>query len=135
MDVAVPQDIVDAEAGHMLRVWHGRGNKFRETPTPSNLATAIRTTGDYRDDPVDEPVISTDHTPSLRRWLESAREQLGEETGDEGWRFLSTHDLSRSWAAVLANKEVDPLFALEWERWNDLALLKYSAADSLLRPC
>ncbi|RLM53728.1 site-specific integrase [Halobellus sp. Atlit-31R] len=119
LDVA-PQDVVDTEAGHMLRVWHGKGDKFRETPMPSDLATTIRTIGDFRDDSVDVPVIETDHTRTLRRWLESAREQLVNETGDAGWQFLSTHDLRRTWATALANKEVDPLLVLEWGGWDDL---------------
>ena len=119
LDVS-PQDVVETEAGDMLRVWHGKGDKFRETPMPSDLATTIRTVGDVRDAPVDEPIIDTDHTRTLRRWIESARDELLEETGDEGWRFLSTHDLRRTWATALADREVDPLLVLEWGGWNDL---------------
>jgi integrase len=119
LDVS-PQDVVETEAGDMLRVWHGKGDKFRETPMPSDLATTIRTVGDVRDAPADEPIVETDHTRTLRRWIESAREQLLDETGDEGWRFLSTHDLRRTWATALADREVDPLLVLEWGGWNDL---------------
>ena len=119
LDVA-PQHVVDTEAGHMLRVWHGKGDKFRETPIPSDLATTIRTIGDYRDVPADKPVIETEHTRTLRRWVESARDQLADETGDAGWQYLSTHDLRRTWATALADKEVDPLLVLEWGGWNDL---------------
>jgi len=38
LDVA-PENIVDTDAGTMLRVWHGKGDKFRETPVPRDLAT------------------------------------------------------------------------------------------------
>jgi integrase len=119
LDVS-PQDVVETEAGDMLRVWHGKGDKFRETPMPSDLATTIRTVGDVRDASADKPIVQTDHTRTLRRWIESAREQLFEETADEGWRFLSTHDLRRTWATALADREVDPLLVLEWGGWNDL---------------
>jgi len=46
-----PEDIVDTDAGTMLRVWHGKGDKFRETPVPRDLATTIRTVDDVRDAP------------------------------------------------------------------------------------
>ncbi|UTF52812.1 hypothetical protein NGM29_13625 [Natronosalvus rutilus] len=38
LDVS-PEDVVDTDAGTMLRVWHGKGDKFRETPVPRDLAT------------------------------------------------------------------------------------------------
>ncbi len=37
-----PRDVVDTDAGTMLRVWEGKGDKFRETPMPQELATMIR---------------------------------------------------------------------------------------------
>jgi len=119
LDVA-PQDVVRTESGAMVRVWDGKGSKYRETPAPANLATTIETIEDFRDDPSDEPVLSVDSTRSLRRWVQDAREQLAEETGDEGWHYLSTHDLRRTWATALANDEVDPLLVLDWGGWDDL---------------
>lgn len=119
LDVA-PQDIVDTEAGAMLRVWEGKGDKYRETPMPANLATTIKTIGDVRGAPIDEPILSVESTRSLRRWIESIREQLAEETGDPGWTYLSTHDLRRTWATALGDKEVDPLLVLDWGGWEDL---------------
>jgi len=119
LDVA-PQDVARTEAGSMLRIWSGKGDKYRETPMPANLATTIETIGDVRDEPDDDPVLSIDSTRSLRRWVQEAREQLAEETGDEGWHFLSTHDLRRTWATALANDEVDPLLVLDWGGWEDL---------------
>jgi integrase len=117
----VPRDVVDTDAGTMLRVWSGaKGDKFRETPIPSNLATTIRTVADVRDAGPDEPVLSVESTRTLRRWLASTAEELAEETDDSGWRHLSTHDLRRTWATALADAEVDPLLALEWGGWEDL---------------
>jgi len=104
----------------MVRVWDGKGSKYRETPAPANLATTIETIDDFRDDPSDEPVLSVDSTRSLRRWVQGSREELAEETGDEGWHYLSTHDLRRTWATALANDEVDPLLVLDWGGWDDL---------------
>lgn len=119
LDVA-PQDVARTEAGSMLRIWSGKGDKYRETPMPANLATTIETIGDVRDEPDDDPVLSIDSTRSLRRWVQEAREQLAEVTDDEGWHYLSTHDLRRTWATALANDEVDPLLVLDWGGWEDL---------------
>ena len=115
-----PRDVVDTDAGTMLRVWEGKGDKFRETPIPSELATMIRTAADYGDGDADDPILSITSTRTLRRWVGSAGEQLAEETGDAGWRELSTHDLRRTWATALADAEVDPLLALDWGGWEDL---------------
>ena len=38
-----PEEVVDTDAGTMLRVWDGKDDKFRETPVPRDLATTIRT--------------------------------------------------------------------------------------------
>ncbi|OYR59680.1 integrase [Halorubrum sp. E3] len=119
LDVA-PQDVVETDAGWVVRVWEGKGDKFRETPAPSDLAMRIQTIGDVRDAPSDEPVLSVSSTRSLRRWLQDAREQLVEEEDDIGWEFLSTHDLRRTWASALADAEVDPLLVLDWGGWEDL---------------
>jgi len=112
-----PRDVVDTDAGTMLRVWEGKGDKFRETPIPDVLATRIRVAGE---DAPDEPVLSVSTTRTLRRWVTRAGEQLAEETGEPGWRELSTHDLRRTWATALADAEVDPLLALDWGGWEDL---------------
>jgi len=119
LDVA-PQDIVQTDAGWMLRVHHGKGDKYRETPIPENLAMRIQTIGDMRSEPIDEPVLSISSTRSLRRWLQDTRETLAAETGDVGWHSLSTHDLRRTWATALADAEVDPLLVLDWGGWEDL---------------
>ncbi|PSQ06114.1 integrase [Halobacteriales archaeon QS_6_71_20] len=112
-----PRDVVDTDAGTMLRVWDGKGDKFRETPCPEVLATRIRIAGE---DAPDDPVLSVSTTRTLRRWVGAAGERLAEETGDAGWRELSTHDLRRTWATALADAEVDPLLALDWGGWEDL---------------
>ena len=119
LDVA-PQDVVDTDAGWMLRVWEGKGDKFRETPVPGDLAIRIQTIGDTREAALDEPVLSIESTRSLRRWLQNAREQLADQEGDRGWHYLSTHDLRRTWATALADAEVDPLLVLDWGGWEDL---------------
>jgi len=115
-----PRGVVDTDAGTMVRVWEGKGDKFRETPVPPTLAASIDTRAEMRDAGDDDPILSVTSTRTLRRWVSSAGEELAEETGDEGWLELSTHDLRRTWATSLADAEVDPLLALDWGGWEDL---------------
>lgn len=115
-----PENIVDTGAGTMLRVWYGKGDKYRETPVPQDLATTIRTIDDYRDAPASSSLVEVSSTRSLRRWVRSAADQLHEDTGDAGWSYLGFHDLRRTWATALALDNVDPLLVCDWGRWNDL---------------
>ncbi|MFC7070646.1 hypothetical protein ACFQL9_13410 [Halobaculum lipolyticum] len=94
---------MSTDAGTMIRVWEV--DKFRETPIPDVLATRIQVAGE--DDP-DEPVLSVSTTRIPRLWVGAAGERLAEETGELGWRGLSTHDLRRTWATALADAEADP---------------------------
>jgi len=119
LDVS-PEDIVDTDAGTMLRVWHGKGDKFRETPVPRDLATTIRTVDDVRDASTSSSLVEITSTRSLRRWVRSATDQMYEETGDAGWEHLGFHDLRRTWATALASDDVDPLLVCDWGGWNDL---------------
>lgn len=118
VDVA-PQDVVETDAGAMVRVWEGKGDKYRETPIPSDLATTITTIGEVRDEAADVPVVDVT-TRTLRRWIDDAGEQLAEETGDRGWRSVSMHDLRRTWATALRDEDVDAEMVLKWGGWNDL---------------
>ncbi|WP_238479655.1 tyrosine-type recombinase/integrase [Natranaeroarchaeum sulfidigenes] len=119
LDVA-PEDVVDTDAGTMLRVWHGKGDQFRETPVPRDLATTIRTVQDVRDESASSSLVEITSTRSLRRWVRSAAEELHEETGDSGWEHLGFHDLRRTWATALASEDVDALLVCDWGGWNDI---------------
>lgn len=114
-----PEHVVDTEAGTMLTVPEGKGDEYRETPIPEPLAASIRSIGEFRDAPLSEPVVAKS-TRTLRRWVQSCREEMLDRTGDDRWQFLTTHDLRRSWAGQLANADVDETVALRWGGWNDL---------------
>ena len=115
-----PDDVVQTDAGRMLIVEHGKGDKYRETPIPSDLVRQIEAVDDMRDESSDTPVISVTTTQSLRNWIQSTRERLAEQTDDDRWNHLSLHDLRRTWATALGSKEVDPLIICQWGGWNDL---------------
>jgi len=115
-----PDHVADTDAGTMLRVWRSaKTDKYRETPIPPNLATTIRTVGDVRDAPTDAPVVDVS-TRTLRRWTNSAADELREATDDPGWEYLGFHDLRRTWATSLRSEDVDAMVVCDWGGWDDL---------------
>lgn len=119
LDVA-PQHVHDTNKGLILRVHHGKGDQYRETPISSELATTIGTVDDIREEPSHHSILSITSTRTLRRWVNQAAERCREETGDDAWRHLSFHDLRATWATSLRGKDVDPLVVCDWGGWNDL---------------
>jgi integrase len=115
-----PDHVADTDAGTMLRVWSSaKTDHYRETPIPPNLATTIRTVGDVRDAPTDEPVVKVS-TRTLRRWMSRATEELRETTGEPGWEYVGFHDLRRTWATSLRSADVDAMVVCDWGGWDDL---------------
>lgn len=120
-----PKDVVDTDAGPMLIVHEGKGDKYRETPIPKNTKNTIETVADIRDEPDSYPVVTSQSaeqgasTRTLRRWIESTAEQLAD-TDDPRWQYLTFHDLRRTWATQLKGAEVDALLVCDWGGWGDL---------------
>jgi hypothetical protein len=56
---------------------------------------SIRTIGEYRDEPIGEPVIPNP-TRTLRYWMQNYRERMAEGTGDDRWHFITSHDFRRT---------------------------------------
>jgi integrase len=113
-----PEDVVDGPAGKMVRVWEGKGSKYRETPIPESLAQQINTYVDMREEGMDTNLIPRS-TRTLRKWITAAREQMHDETGDEGWLFVSMHDLRRSWGQQLVESDVEPGMVMLWGGWEN----------------
>lgn len=115
VDVA-PAHIVSADTGTMLRVWKGKGDKYRELPAPPELVTIVQTIG--HDIEPDEPVVDATGT-TVYRWVQRAAERRYAETGERGWTFLDCHDLRRTWGVRLLEDGVLPSVVFEWGGWED----------------
>jgi len=115
-----PENVVDGgEAGKMLVVPEGKGEKLREAPIPDSLADTVDAAASFGGVDDDEVLVDRS-TRSVRNWVEAARDELASTTGEDRWRYLTFHDLRRTWAGQLANADVDQTVALRWGGWNDL---------------
>jgi len=115
---ATPRDVTSGPAGTFLRVEHGKGDKYRETPLPNEFATTIQTLADLRDEPDDAPLVDVS-TRTVERWVDAAAEQLADEHDDNGWTYLTPHDLRRTWGTLLCEREVEPGLVMTFGGWED----------------
>jgi len=115
-----PEHVVNGgEAGKMLVVPEGKGEKLREAPIPASLADTVDAAASFGGVDDDEVLVDRS-TRALRNWVADARNELASTTGEKRWRHLTFHDLRRTWAGQLANADVDETVALRWGGWNDL---------------
>jgi|APHM01.1.fsa_nt_gi Phage integrase family. len=112
-------DLVDTDdTGAVVRIWNGKGDKYREPPAPQGLlgeADVYRQA--TRRDP-DEELVDADAS-TLYDWVKRARRRCLADGGDEGWTFVGPHDLRRSWGVRLLEAGVLPSVVMEWGGWND----------------
>ena len=118
-----PADVRDIDGdseGYKLRVWEGKGDKYRETWIPEDLAESIRmfVSMSERDIGPEDALIGMSRR-TLQRRIESAREDLQEETGDEGWQYVSAHDLRRTWGTQAIEAGVIPTLVMQAGGWED----------------
>jgi len=94
-----PNHVVDGgEAGQMLVVPEGKGEKYREAPIPESLADLVDAAASFGG--VDgNDVLVERSTRALRNWVEAARDELVRETDEKRWEYLTFHDLRRTWAS------------------------------------
>jgi len=107
-------DIVSTDHGQVVRVWHGKGDKYREVPAPDRLTNVVLGMGRDPDQPLVSVAASTTYD-----WVQRARERAHAETGDDGWLFVGPHDLRRSWGVRLLEGGVLPSVVMEWGGWED----------------
>lgn len=111
------RDLVETDTGHVVRVWDGKGDKYREPPAPTQLVDYVDAFAyDMADD---ARLVGTEHGSTVFRWVERAADAMHEQTGDEGWRYVGPHDLRRSWGVRVLEAGVLPSVVMEWGGWRD----------------
>jgi integrase len=109
-----PSDLVSTDHGQVVRVWDGKGDKYREVPAPDELVTLVlgldRSPGATLVDVADS---------TLWDWVNQAAQRCRAATGDEGWQFVGPHDLRRSWGVRALESGVLPSVVMEWGGWED----------------
>lgn len=113
VDVA-PAHLVQTDHGRVVRVWHGKGDKYREVPAPDELTQLAL--GMER--PPDQPFVSV-AASTIFDWVKRAANRCRAETGDEGWKYVGPHDLRRSWGVRILEQGVLPSVVMEWGGWED----------------
>lgn len=109
-----PADLVDNDTGPIVRVWDGKGDKYREVPAPGSLTQLALGLGRAPD----APLVDVDPS-TIYDWVARARARCRAETGDEGWAYLGPHDLRRSWGVRLLEHGVLPSVVMEFGGWED----------------
>lgn len=113
-----PEDIIKTPAGLRVRVWDGKGDKYRETPLSGTLHSTIEAYADVRPEPEDTPLVDVG-TRTIERWVKTAACVCEASSGDVGWTYLTPHDLRRTWGTLLVESEVEPGMVMEWGGWKD----------------
>jgi integrase len=111
-------DLVENETGDVVRVWNGKGEKYRETPAPDGLRREARIYRQSVGRDQDDEVVDADAS-TLYDWVQRARERCLAENRDEGWQYVGPHDLRRSWGVRLLESGVMPSVVMEWGGWED----------------
>lgn len=109
-----PTDLVTTDTGNVVRVWHGKGDKYREVPAPDDLMSIALGMGNAPD----EPLVDVDPS-TIYDWVQRAAQRCRAQSGDEGWQFVGPHDLRRSWGVRLLEAGVLPSVVMEWGGWED----------------
>ncbi len=107
-------DLTSTSHGRIVRVWEGKGDKYREVPCPNALADIAL--GMER--PPSDPLVSVDDS-TIYDWVQRAAQKCRAETGDDGWQYVGPHDLRRSWGVRLLEAGVLPSVVMEFGGWED----------------
>lgn len=112
-----PRDLVDGPSGVHLQVESAKTDVHREPPVPGDLVTRIRTFTDAVDAGAGEPVVDVSKR-TVERWVDRAADRRRDATDDPSWRYLTPHDLRRTWGTLLLEHGVEPGMVMEWGGWS-----------------
>lgn len=100
----------------------------RDAYLPDSVKQTLDIYADERDIGSDEPFVAKSES-TVRRWVDEAAEALANESKNDRWRHVSSHDLRRSWAShYLVDKQVAVRVMMEIGGWSS-----YDAIEPYLR--
>jgi len=111
-------DVTETETGDVIRVWQGKGDKYREPPAPDGFAREATVYRQAMGREPDAEIVQADPS-TLYDWVRRARQRCYAETSDEGWQEVGPHDLRRSWGVRVLESGVLPAVVMEWGGWSD----------------
>ena len=118
VDVEFAHLVEDADVGHIVRVWDGKGGQYREVPVEQQVVTMARTLRRAEGREPDSPIVQV-AASTLYEFVRRARGRCWNQTKDEGWQYVGPHDLRRSWGVRLLEAGVLPSVVMDWGGWND----------------
>jgi integrase len=124
-------DVVDTTTGTVIRVWEGKGDKYREPPAPDGFDKEASIYRQAMGREPDQEIVDADPS-TLYDWVKRARQRCYAETGDEGWQYVGPHDLRRSYGVRMLESGVLPSVVMEWmgitdyETFRDHYLAEFS---------
>lgn len=105
----------------------GGDPKVRDAWMPTAVADDVHKYSRERGLAAVEPWVQAS-TSTVRRWVKQAAVTTAEETDDDRWTQVSSHDLRRSWATYhLVERQVDVRTMMSIGGWSD-----YSAIEPYL---
>lgn len=116
-----PADLIQTHGHFRVRVWEGKGEKYREVPVPDEVYYTVQTLASQLD--ADDSVVGV-HNSTLWDWVQRASERMYADTGDKGWTYLDFHDLRRTWGTYLVGQGVIPGLIMQWGGWEDWETFK-----------
>jgi integrase len=107
------------------------GGKHRETWLPVDLERDINRYTQHQEINRDEPLIDRSKR-TLQYWVESAAVTVADETGDDDYRRVTSHDLRRCWANhLLVEEGISPRIVMALGGWSSYdAIEPYLAAPT-----
>ncbi len=142
------QEVLDVQPAHISRMTDGQHftlevvggkdttgeyqhGKHRETWLPRDVEAIINRYIQQHDIADHDPLVDASKR-TVQYWVEDAAASAADETGDDHYRRISTHDLRRCWANHLLVKEsVSPRIVMALGGWSSYnAIEPYLAAPT-----
>jgi integrase len=142
------QEVLDVQPAHISRMTDGQhfalevvdgkdttgeylGGKHRETWLPRDVEAIINRYVQQHDIADHDPLVDASKR-TVQYWVEDAAAAAADETGDDHYRRVSTHDLRRCWANhLLVEESVSPRIVMALGGWSSYnAIEPYLAAPT-----